>query len=125
MPPARLKLVPSSPEATTEIVPGDQPIVIGRDPLSGVVDDQVDQASSDPVIIHRIPSSLRWIRTRNVYSPACRITVGDFQISEIRVLAKDLQDSTILCGEREQVSVYHRPFTESTSYRDRSTSGAG
>ena len=35
--PARLKLVPCSPEATTEIVPGDHPIVIGRDPLSGVV----------------------------------------------------------------------------------------
>ncbi|WP_396626842.1 SpoIIE family protein phosphatase [Luteitalea sp.] len=37
MPPARLKLVPTTPGVTTEIVPGDQPIVIGRDPLSGVV----------------------------------------------------------------------------------------
>ncbi len=35
--PARLKLVPCSPEAITEVVPGDQPVIIGRDPLSGVV----------------------------------------------------------------------------------------
>ncbi len=35
--PARLKLVPCSPEFTTEVVPGDEPLLVGRDPQSGVV----------------------------------------------------------------------------------------
>ena len=80
--PARLKLVPCSPEATTEIVPGDHPIVIGRDPLSGVV-------LSEPSVSRRHAQLLR--RDDALILEDLGSAVGTF-VNDQRITAHILSD---------------------------------
>lgn len=115
MPPARLKLVPSSPEATTEIVPADQPIVIGRDPLSGVV-------LSEPSVSRRHAQIVR--REDALVLEDLGSAVGTF-VNDQRVNAHILSDGDrVRFGRQVQFEVVSETIAtllESAGLDDRST----
>jgi serine phosphatase RsbU (regulator of sigma subunit)/pSer/pThr/pTyr-binding forkhead associated (FHA) protein len=115
MPPARLKLVPSSPEATTEIVPGDQPIIIGRDPLSGVV-------LSEPSVSRRHAQLVR--REGTLVLEDLGSAVGTY-VNDQRVHAHILSDGDrVRFGRQVQFEVVSETIAsllESAGMDDRST----
>ena len=115
MPPARLKLVPSSPEATTEIVPGEQPIVIGRDPLSGVV-------LSEPSVSRRHAQLVR--REDALVLEDLGSAVGTY-VNDQRVTAQILSDGDrVRFGRQVQFEVVSETIAtllESAGLDDRST----
>src|SRR6188472_575566 len=115
MPAARLKLVPSSPEATTEIVPGDQPIVIGRDPLSGVV-------LSEPSVSRRHAQIVR--REDTLVLEDLGSAVGTY-VNDQRVSAQILSDGDrVRFGRQVQFEVVSETIAtllESAGLDDRST----
>ena len=115
MPPVRLKLVPTSPEVTTEIVPGDQPIVIGRDPLSGVV-------LSEPSVSRRHAQLVR--REDSVVLEDLGSAVGTF-VNDQRITAHILVDGDRIRFGRllqfEVVSETIATLLESAGLEERST----
>lgn len=115
MPPARLKLVPSSPEATTEIAPGDQPVVIGRDPLSGVV-------LSEPSVSRRHAQLVR--REDALVLEDLGSAVGTY-VNDQRITAHILSDGDrVRFGRQVQFEVVSETIAtllESAGLDDRST----
>lgn len=82
MPAVRLKLVPRTPEASTDIIPGDQPLIIGRDPQSGVV-------LSEPSVSRRHAQLVR--RDDALILEDLGSAVGTF-VNDERVTAQVLND---------------------------------
>ncbi|BCS34192.1 hypothetical protein TBR22_A34210 [Luteitalea sp. TBR-22] len=115
MPPARLKLVPTTPGVTTEIVPADQPIVIGRDPLSGVV-------LAEPSVSRRHAQLIR--REDAIVLEDLGSAVGTF-VNDQRVTAHILTDGDrVRFGRQVQFEVVSEAIAtllESQGLDDRST----
>ena len=113
--PARLKLVPDSAEATTEIVPGDQPVIIGRDPLSGVV-------LSEPSVSRRHAQLLQ--RDDALVLEDLGSAVGTY-VNDERVTARILSDGDrVRFGRQVQFEVVSEAIAsllESAGVDERST----
>ncbi|MBA2356133.1 MAG: SpoIIE family protein phosphatase [Acidobacteria bacterium] len=113
--PARLKLIPRTAAATTEIVPGEHPIVIGRDPQSGVV-------LSEPSVSRRHAQLVR--RDDALLIEDLGSAVGTF-VNDQRVTAHVLVDGDrIRLGrqvEFEVVSEAIAALIESAGLDDKST----
>ena len=112
---ARLKLVPGTPGATTEILPGSTPIVIGRDPLSNVV-------LAEPSVSRR-HAQVTW-RDGALVLEDLGSAVGTF-VNDARVTAHILSDGDrVRFGRRVQFDVVSQAIAtliESASLDNRNT----